>query len=89
MTSAFLTPQVLHHVAEEWRHMFGYGIEYGVDYAGRVIFAEKEGHNAGVSAVIRHYPEQDINVIILANIIDGAWEPRKTIHHLHLVANLL
>ena len=82
LTEAFFTPQVLHHVEEEWKHMFGYGIEFGVDDAGKVIFAEKEGHNTGVSAVIRHYPEQDINVIILANIINGAWEPRKFIHRL-------
>jgi hypothetical protein len=80
MTSAFFTPQVLHHVEEEWKHMFGYGIEFGVDDTGKVIFAEKEGHNAGVSALLRHYSEQDINVIILANIINGAWEPRKMIH---------
>jgi CubicO group peptidase (beta-lactamase class C family) len=82
LTSAFFIPQVLHHVQKEWKHMFGYGIEFGVDDTGRVIFAEKEGHNAGVSAVIRYYPEQDINVIILANIINGAWEPIKTIHRL-------
>jgi len=82
MTSAFFTPQVLHHVQEEWKHMFGNGIEFGVDDRGRVVFAEKEGHNAGVSAVIRYYPDQDINVIILANIMHGAWEPIKTIHRL-------
>lgn len=81
-TSAFFTPQVLHHVQKEWKHMFGYGIEFGVDNTGDILFAQKEGHNAGVSAVIRYYPEQDINVIILANIIHGAWEPIKTIHHL-------
>ena len=80
MTSAFFAPQVLHHVQEEWKHMFGYGIEFGVDDTGRVVFAEKEGHNAGVSAVIRYCPDQDINGIILANIMHGAWEPIKTIH---------
>ena len=82
MTAAFFTPQVLHHVQDEWKHMYGYGIEFGVGEAGNIIFAEKEGHNAGVSAVIRHYPDQDINVVILANIINGAWEPRKRIHRL-------
>jgi CubicO group peptidase (beta-lactamase class C family) len=82
LTAAFFTPQVLHHVQEEWKHMFGYGIEFGIDEEGNVIFAQKEGHNAGVSAVICHYPEQDINVILLANIINGAWEPIKTIHHM-------
>jgi CubicO group peptidase (beta-lactamase class C family) len=80
LTAAFFTPQVLHHVQDDWKHMFGYGIEFAVDDAGNVMFAQKEGHNTGVSAVIRHYPDQDINVILLANIINGAWEPIKTIH---------
>jgi hypothetical protein len=62
--------------------LFGYGIEFGVDDAGKIIFAQKEGHNTGVSAVIRHYPDQDINVVLLANIINGAWEPIKIIHRL-------
>ncbi|MBF6592149.1 MAG: beta-lactamase family protein, partial [Ktedonobacterales bacterium] len=53
---AFFTPQVLHHVGEEWRRMYGYGLEFAVDGNGKVLFAEKEGINAGVSAVIRHYP---------------------------------
>ena len=80
LTAAFFTPQVLHHVQEKWKHMFGYGIEFAVADTGNVLFAQKEGHNTGVSAVIRHYPDLDINVILLANIIHGAWEPIKTIH---------
>jgi CubicO group peptidase (beta-lactamase class C family) len=87
MTLAFFTPQVLHNIEDEWKHMYGYGIEFGIDDTEKVIFAEKEGHNAGVSAVIRHYPEQDINVVILANIINGAWEPRRMIHRLLLSDN--
>lgn len=82
LTAAFFTPHVLHHVQDDWKHMYGYGIEFAVDDAGKVMFAQKEGHNAGVSAVIRHYPDQDINVILLANIINGAWEPLRTIHRL-------
>jgi hypothetical protein len=46
------------------------------------MFAEKEGNNAGVSNVIRHYPDQDINVVLLANIQNSAWEPIRTIHRL-------
>jgi hypothetical protein len=45
---------------------------------------------AGISLripYIRHYPEQDINVSLLANIIDGAWEPRKMIHRLLMRVN--
>ena len=82
-TAAFFTPQVLHHVQQDdGKRMYGYGIEFDLDGTGKVLFAEKEGSNAGVSAVIRHYPDQDINVILLANLKHGAWEPRRTIHHL-------
>jgi CubicO group peptidase (beta-lactamase class C family) len=82
LTAAFFTPQVLHHVQDDWKHMFGYGIEFAVDGAGKVMFAQKEGTNAGVSAVIRYYPDRDINVVLLANIQNGAWEPLRTIHRL-------
>jgi CubicO group peptidase (beta-lactamase class C family) len=81
-TAAFFTPQVLHHVQEDWKQMYGYGIEFAVDGNGKILFAEKEGINAGVSAVIRHYPDQDLNVVLLANLKQGVWEPLKTIHRL-------
>jgi hypothetical protein len=81
-TAAFFTPQVLHHVQDDWKQMYGYGIEFAVDGAGNVMFAEKEGNNAGVSNVIRHYPDQDINVVLLANIQNSAWEPIRMIHRL-------
>ena len=81
-TAAFFTPQVLHHVQDDWKYMMGYGMEFAVDGDGNVIFAQKEGNNAGVSAVLRHYPDQDINVVILANIQHGAWEPVSTIYRL-------
>ena len=80
----FFTPQVLHHVGDEWQQMYGYGLEFAVDETGVVLFAEKEGINAGVSAVIRHYPEQDFNVVLLANTQHGVWEPRQAIHRLLL-----
>jgi CubicO group peptidase (beta-lactamase class C family) len=79
---AFFTPQVLHHVTEEWTQMFGYGLEFAVDGSGQILFAEKEGINAGVSAVIRHYPDADINVVLLSNTQRGVWEPRRVIHRM-------
>lgn len=82
--SAFFTPQVLHHVGEEWRQMYGYGVEFAVDSSNKVLFAEKEGTNAGVSAVIRHYPDYDINVVLLSNMRLGVWEPLRAIHRLLL-----
>jgi CubicO group peptidase (beta-lactamase class C family) len=81
---AFLTPQVLHHVGDEGRVMYGYGMEFAVDGSGRVLFAEKEGINAGVSAVLRHYPDTDIMVVLLSNMQRGVWEPRRAIHHVLL-----
>lgn len=84
---AFFTPQVLHHVGDEWRQMYGYGLEFAVDETGNILFAEKEGINAGVSAVIRHYPEHDINVVLLANTQLGVWEPRREIYRMLQAAN--
>src|SRR5947209_5616493 len=61
-TAAFFTPQVLNRGQEAWDQRYGYGrygygICFAVDDAGKVLFAEKEGMNAGASAVIRHYPD--------------------------------
>jgi hypothetical protein len=81
---AFLTPQVLHHVGKEGRVMYGFGMEFAVDGNGRVLFAEKEGINAGVSAVLRYYPNSDITVVLLSNMQRGVWEPRRAIHRLLL-----
>jgi CubicO group peptidase (beta-lactamase class C family) len=81
---AFFTPLVRHEVGEEWTQMYGYGLQFAVDGRGHVLFAEKEGINAGVSAVIRHYPDSDINVALLANSQRGVWEPRRAIHRLLL-----
>jgi len=81
-TAAFFTPQVFHHTQDDWKRIYGYGIEFAVDGAGKVLFAEKEGILAGASAVIRHYPDRDINVVLLSNMQQGVWEPLRTIHRL-------
>ena len=82
MTTAFFTPQAFYRERVEWRHMYGYGIEFAVTEAGQVLFAQKEGIYDGASAVIRHYPDQDINVVLLSNMQMGVWEPLKMIHRL-------
>lgn len=46
-------------------------MEFSVDSAGNVLFAQKEGINAGVSAVLRRYPDQNVNVVLLANSQQG------------------
>lgn len=87
-TEAFFTPQVRYrlHPRDNWQTMYGYGVWFALDDAGKVLFVEKEGINAGVSAVIRHYPAGDINVVLLANIQEGVWEPLRVIHR-SLLAN--
>jgi CubicO group peptidase (beta-lactamase class C family) len=81
-TRAFFTPQVFHHAVDDWDQMYGHGLWFAVNRAGEVLFAEKEGVNAGVSAVIRCYLDQDVNVVLLANIQGHEEEPLTTIHRL-------
>jgi CubicO group peptidase (beta-lactamase class C family) len=79
---AFWTPQVLHHTGAQGRVMYGYGLAFTLDASGHVLFAEKEGINVGVSAVLRYYPDSDIAVVLLANMERGVWEPRRAIHRM-------
>jgi len=82
LTTAFFTPQAFYRAREDWRHMYGYGIEFALTEAGHVLFAQKEGIYDGASAVMRHYPDQDINVVVLSNMQMGAWEPLNWLHRL-------
>lgn len=76
LTEAFFTPQVHCRVMRDgWTKAHGYGLWFYVEPSGHVLFGEKEGVNVGVSAVIRHFPDQDIDVVLLSNWEDGVWEP--------------
>jgi len=80
LTEAFLSPQVLYQSRPGWTKQYGLGLWFYVDPAGQVVFYEKEGQNAGVSAVIRHYPATDLSVVLLSNMEAGVWEPIWAIH---------
>lgn len=81
LTAAFFTPQVdCRPMRDGWSKAHGYGLWFYVEPSGRVLFGEKEGVNVGVSAVIRHFPDRDINVILLSNLEEGVWEPVWAIH---------
>jgi CubicO group peptidase (beta-lactamase class C family) len=82
LTEAFFTPQVRDREIDDWVRWYGYGLWFYVDEAGKVVCCEKDGINAGVSGMIRHFPEQDINVVILSNMESGAWEPIWKIHEM-------
>ncbi len=82
MTEAFLTPQVDYRAYQDWDKRYGLGLWFYVDRSRRVVCYQKEGVNAGVSGVIRHYPAEDISVTILSNMESGAWKPVWKIHDL-------
>ena len=79
-TEAFLTPQVHYRQRDGWTMMYGHGLWFYVDSSDQVVCYQKEGVNAGVSGLIRHFPALDINVVLLSNMEDGVWEPVWKIH---------
>lgn len=84
-TSAFLTPQVLHHrisdpaegATAELHYAFGPAVEMTSEGAVRSLY--KEGINTGASAMVRHYSAQDITMAVVSNSENGAWEPIRLI----------
>ena len=82
LTGAFLSPQVVHSTRVTWTEMYGYGLRFYVDRAGKVFCYEKEGINVGVSGIISHFPDQDITATLLSNMVNGAREPAWKIHEM-------
>ena len=82
LTEAFFSPQVHYRAMDNWTKMYGYGLWFYVDKSDRIVFYQKEGINPGVSGLIRHYPAQDVNVVLLSNLGEGVWEPVWKIHDL-------
>jgi CubicO group peptidase (beta-lactamase class C family) len=82
LAADFLTPQVKYRESDMWITMYGYGLMFYLDKSGRLICYQKDGINAGVSGIIRHFPEWDINVVLLSNMENGVWEPIWKVHEL-------
>jgi hypothetical protein len=82
LTAAFLAPRVHYKQRDDWTLMMGYGLMFYLDSSDRVVCYQKEGINAGVSGIIRYFPQRDICVVILSNMEDGVWEPIWTVHNL-------
>jgi CubicO group peptidase (beta-lactamase class C family) len=82
LTKAFLTPQVHYRTYDEHDEWWSYGLSFDVDKQGEIVSYQKEGINAGVSGMLRHYPAPDVNVIVLSNMEDGAWAPMREIHRM-------
>ncbi len=88
LTEAFLSPHVDYREKDGWTMKYGYCLWFHVAKDGKVVCYQKEGVNAGVSGLIRYFPEQDINVVILSNMEEGAWEPVGKIHELVVAKEL-
>jgi CubicO group peptidase (beta-lactamase class C family) len=80
LTESFLSPHVDYDEKDDWVMKYGICLWFYVEKDGKMICYQKEGINAGVSGLIRHFPEQDINVVILSNMEDGVWGPIRKIH---------
>jgi CubicO group peptidase (beta-lactamase class C family) len=81
LTDAMLRPHADYGPTQRGRRCTGYGFEIEVvDDVTRAYW--KEGHNHGVSGVLRHYPGPDVTVAVLSNLGSGAWEPLAVIDDL-------
>ncbi len=80
MTRYFFAPQALHTQYAAWKKMYGPGLWFYVENDGRLLFYEKDGENAGVSGMIRHYPAWDLSLVLLCNMESAAWDAARQIH---------
>ena len=81
-TQQFFSPQIHYRDRDGWEMMYGMGMWFYVEPSGHIVCCQKEGCNAGVSAVMRYFFDQDINLVILSNMADGVWDPSWKIHEL-------
>ena len=79
LTAAILQPKEDYRELETGSHLTGYGFEFEVRADGDVTTYWKEGINVGVSAILAHWPRQDVTFSVLSNREDGAWKPIETI----------
>ena len=69
-TEEFFVPQV-EYDEETW---YGFGLEFDLNDDGSVRSYYKDGINAGASGIVRHYVEDGLDIAVLSNSEDGAWE---------------
>ncbi|MBE7385104.1 MAG: beta-lactamase family protein [Leptolyngbya sp. SIO1E4] len=86
MTSAMLTPKVLEddEPFDGYIWKYGYGNQFLEDEAGTIVRWGHTGEEDGVSCRFYYYPQQNIDVIILANQSECAGNIGWEIHDLIL-----
>lgn len=88
LAEAFFSPHVHYRAMEDGIEKYGFGLKFFVDQADQVVRCEKGGINAGVSGVIRHYPKEDINVVLLSNMESGIGKLMRKIHEMIVAGKL-
>lgn len=68
-TEEFFIPQVEH----DEETMYGLGLEFTMNEDGTVRSYSKDGVNVGASGIVRHYFDEELDVVVLSNNIDAAW----------------
>lgn len=81
-TELFLTPQVVHNEEDGYTVTYGFGLVFEVLGDGRLRAFYKEGINTGASAIVEHYPAQDVTVALVANSENGIWGPLEQVDKL-------
>ncbi|RYV52796.1 serine hydrolase domain-containing protein [Pengzhenrongella frigida] len=79
LTEQFLTPHALHSTTETAISRFGLGLEFVSDPNDDLMFVQKDGINAGTSALLRYYPGTDLTIVLLSNTSGGVWAPGRAI----------
>jgi len=69
-TEEFFIPQVEH----DEETLYGLGLEFDINDDGSVRSYYKDGINVGASGIVRHYLEEGVDLTVLSNSEDGAWE---------------
>jgi CubicO group peptidase (beta-lactamase class C family) len=70
LTEEFFTPQIEHDEST----MYGFGLEFDLNENGSVRSYYSDGVSAGASGILRHYREDGLDVVVLSNAEEGAWE---------------
>lgn len=84
LADQFFRPHVLYKQRDGWSMYYGLGMWFYVEPGGHVLCCQKEGYNAGVSAVMRYFPDSDTNLVILSNMAEGAWDLSWKMHRIIL-----
>ena len=69
LTEDVLTPQV-EHPDGEW---YGLGLVFDVREDGSVRSWYRDGESPGASGILRHYVDEEVDVVVLSNTQEGAW----------------